>query len=141
MQIGIDTWFLESLFARFKLAGRLVDNIDDPIVADELAKSINEVNRRLAELLGKPYDPQAAGDPSGSQAAGDPTEDGEPDELELATWSRGPVLATDLIRQDHHVQTMKKVLWASMRPSMIVDGEENQQDPPDHGEGLQWGTR
>jgi len=84
MQIGIDTWFLESLFARFKLAGRLVDNIDDPIVADELAKSINEVNRRLAELLGKPYDPQAAGDPSGSQAAGDPTEDGEPDELELA---------------------------------------------------------
>lgn len=84
MQIGIDTWFLESLFARFKLAGRLVDNIDDPTVAEELAKSISEINRRLAELLGKPYDPQAAEEPSGSQAAGEPTEDGESDELELA---------------------------------------------------------
>lgn len=84
MQIGIDTWFLESLFARFKTAAHLVDNLDDPIVADELAKSINEVNRRLAELLGKPYDPQAAGEPSGSQAAEEPTEDGEPDELEFA---------------------------------------------------------
>jgi hypothetical protein len=84
MQIGIDTWFLESLFTRFKMAAHLVDHIDDPIVADELAKSINEINRRLAELLGKPYDPQAAEEPSSSQAAGEPTEDGESDELELA---------------------------------------------------------
>ncbi len=84
MQIGIDTWFLESLFARFKTAAHLVDNIDDPIVADELAKSISEINTRLAELLGKPYDPQAAGEPSSSQAAEEPTEDGESDELELA---------------------------------------------------------
>jgi hypothetical protein len=83
MQIGIDTWFLESLFARFRTAAHLVGNIDDPSVADELAKSINEINRRLAELLGKPYDPQAAGE-SSSQAAGEPTEDGESDELELA---------------------------------------------------------
>lgn len=83
MQIGIDTWFLESLFARFKMAAHLVDNIDDPIVADELAKSINEINRRLAELLGRSYDPQTAGKPSSSQAAGEPTEDGESDELEL----------------------------------------------------------
>ena len=84
MQIGIDTWFLESLFARFKTAAHLVDNIDDPIVADELAKSINKINARLAELLGKPSHPQAAGEPSSSQAAEEPTEDGEPDELELA---------------------------------------------------------
>jgi len=84
MQIGIDTWFLESLFARFKRAAHLVDNIDDPIVADELAKSINNIHRRLAELLGKPCDPQVSGEPSGSQAAEEPTEDGEPDELELA---------------------------------------------------------
>jgi hypothetical protein len=84
MQIGIDIWFLESLFARFKRAAHLVDNIDDPIVSDELAKSINNIHRRLAELLGKPCDPQASGEPSGSQAAEEPTEDGEPDELELA---------------------------------------------------------
>jgi len=84
MQIGIDTWFLESLFARFKTAAHLVDSIDDPIVADELAKSINEIKTRLAELLGKPSDPQAAGEPSSSQAAEEPTEDGESDELELA---------------------------------------------------------
>jgi hypothetical protein len=37
------------------MAAHLVDYIDDAIVADELAKSINEINRRLAELLGKPY--------------------------------------------------------------------------------------
>src|SRR5262249_27592773 len=48
MQIGIDTWFLESLFARFKTAAHLVENIDDPIVADELTKSINEIKTRLA---------------------------------------------------------------------------------------------
>lgn len=95
MQIGIDTWFLESLFARFKLARRLIDNMDDPIVADELAKSINEVIRRLAELLGKPSDPQATDEPSGSQAEEEPTEDGESDDLELANllddlcWSVG----------------------------------------------------
>lgn len=84
MQIGIDTWFIESLFARFKVAAHLVDNIDDPIIAGELAKSIDEINHRLAELLGKPYGPQAAGEPSSSQAAGEPTEDGEPDEVEFA---------------------------------------------------------
>jgi hypothetical protein len=84
MQIGIDTWFLESLFARFKVAAHLVANIDDPIVADELAKSIGEINHRLAGLLGKPYDPQAAGEPSSSQAAGEPTEDGESYEVEVA---------------------------------------------------------
>lgn len=84
MQIGIDTWFLESLFARFKRAAHLVDNIDDPIVADELAKSINNIHRRLAELLGKPCDPQASGEPSGSQTAEEPTENGESDELEFA---------------------------------------------------------
>ncbi len=83
MQIGIDTWFLESLFARFRTAAHLVGNIDDPIVADELAKSINEINRRLAEILGKPYRSEAAEESSGSQAASEPTENGDPDELEL----------------------------------------------------------
>jgi hypothetical protein len=83
MQISIDTWFLESLFARFRMAAHLVSNIDDSIVADELAKSINEIKRRLAELLGKPCDSQTAEEPSSSQAAGKPTEDGESDELEL----------------------------------------------------------
>lgn len=84
MQISIDNWFLESLFTRFKTAAHLVDNLDDPIVADELAKSINNIHRRLAELLGKPCEPQASGEPSGSQAAEEPTEDGESDELEFA---------------------------------------------------------
>jgi hypothetical protein len=54
MQIGIDTWLLESMFARFRMAAHLVGYIDDTIVADELAKSINEISRRVAELLGKP---------------------------------------------------------------------------------------
>lgn len=84
MQIGIDTWFFESLLARFRVATHLVEYIDDTIVADELAKSINEISRRLAELLGKPYGPQASGELSGSQAAGESTEDGESDELEFA---------------------------------------------------------
>ena len=84
MQIGIDTWFLESLFARFRMAAHLVDYIDDTIVADELAKSISGINHRLAELLGKPYGSQAAVEPSSSQAAGEPPEDGESDELECA---------------------------------------------------------
>lgn len=84
MQIGIDTWFLESLFARFKRAAHLVDNIDDPIVADELAKSIDNIHRRLAALLGKPCDPQVSEEPSSSQVTEEPTEDGESDELEFA---------------------------------------------------------
>jgi len=100
MQIGIDTWFLESLFARFKMAAYLVDNIDDPIVADELAKSINGINSRLAELLGKPYNPQAAGEPSSSQAAGEPTEDGESDELELALANLLDDLCESVARAD-----------------------------------------
>jgi len=84
MQIGIDTWFLESMFARFRMAAHLVDWIDDAIVADELAKSVNAICHRLAELLGKPYDPQAAREPPGSQEVEESTRGGESDELELA---------------------------------------------------------
>lgn len=84
MQNGIDTWFLESMFAHFRMAAHLVDNIDDTIVADELAKSISEISRRVAALLGKPYGPPAEGESPGSQAAGEPTKDGESDEPDLA---------------------------------------------------------
>jgi hypothetical protein len=80
MQNGIDTWFLESMFAHFRMAAHLVDNIDDAIVADELAKSINEISRRVAALLGKPYGPPAEEESSGSQAEGEPTKDSESDE-------------------------------------------------------------
>jgi len=79
MQNDIDTWYLESMFAHFRLAAHLIDCMDDITVADELAKSVNEIRRRLAALLGKPYEPQAPGEPAGSQAAEQPTE-----ELEFA---------------------------------------------------------
>ena len=84
MQNDIDTWFLESMFAHFRMAAHLVDNIDDAIVADELAKSINEISRRVAALLGKPYGPPAEEESSGSQAEGEPTKDSESDEPDLA---------------------------------------------------------
>ena len=118
MQIGIDTWFLESLFARFKLAGRLVDNIDDQSVAEELTKSINEVNRRLAELLGKSYDPQVAGEPSGSQAVEDPTEDGEPGELELAS------LLDDLCWSVARADTFTSAAESLCRELVEEDGDD-----------------
>jgi hypothetical protein len=83
MQISIDNWFLESLFARFRMAAHLVDHIDDTIVARELAQSISGITHRLAELLGRPYGSQVAEELSGSPMAGEPTEDGESAEHEV----------------------------------------------------------
>jgi hypothetical protein len=62
MQDDIDTWYLESMFARFRLAAHL----DDTSVADALVKSVTEICYRPAALLGKPYEPQAPGEPAGS---------------------------------------------------------------------------
>ena len=84
MQIDNDTWFLESTFAHCKMAAHLVGNVDDTVIADELGKSINELSRRLAELLGKPYGSPATSEPDGQQAAGEPTTDVESGELEFA---------------------------------------------------------
>jgi len=47
MQNDIDTWYLESMFARFRLAAHLVDCIDDTSVGDELAKSPTSPHSRL----------------------------------------------------------------------------------------------
>jgi hypothetical protein len=47
------------MFARFRLAAHLVDCINDTSIADELAKTVNEICHRLAALLGKPYDQPA----------------------------------------------------------------------------------
>jgi len=84
MPNDIDTWYLESMFARFKLAAHLVDCIDDTRVADELAQSVNEICHRLAALLGKPYGSAAEEDVAGSQAEGEPTNDNESYEPDLA---------------------------------------------------------
>ena len=84
MQNDIDTWYLESMFARFRSAAHLVDCIEDASITDELAKTVNEICHRLAALLGKPYGQQATEEPAGSQGTEEPTEDDKPDELELA---------------------------------------------------------
>ena len=57
MHIYIDThtWFLNSVFAHFDLAGELVGYMYDTALSDELTKLINELRRRVAELLAKPY--------------------------------------------------------------------------------------
>lgn len=81
MQNDIDTWYLESMFAHFRLAAHVVDLIDDTSIADELAKSVTEICHRLAALLGKPYGQQATEEPAGSQGTEEPTKD---DTLELA---------------------------------------------------------
>lgn len=83
MQNDIDTWYLEAMFTRFKLAAHLVDCIDDTSIADELAKMVNEVCHRLAALLGKPYDQSATEESAGSQGTEESTKDDKPDELEL----------------------------------------------------------
>jgi hypothetical protein len=84
MQNDIDTWYLESMFSRFRSAAHLVDYIEDARITDELAKTVNEICHRLAALLGKPYGQQATEEPAGSQGTEEPTEDDNPDELELA---------------------------------------------------------
>jgi len=84
MQNDIDTWYLESMFSRFRSAAHLVDYIEDASITDELAKTVNEICHRLAALLGKPCGQQASEEPAGSQGTEEPTEDDKPDELELA---------------------------------------------------------
>jgi hypothetical protein len=84
MQIDIDTWFLESMFAHLKMAAHLVGSVGDAVVADELGQSIKEISRRIAELLGEPCGPQAAGEPADPPATREPAKDGESDELEFA---------------------------------------------------------
>lgn len=70
MQISIDTEILDSIFTPAANAARFVGDIDDDIVGDALTKWINEINRLVSGLLGKPYDPQL------TEA---PTQDGEPE--------------------------------------------------------------
>jgi hypothetical protein len=76
MQIDIDTKILETIFTHATTAARLAGYLDDPIavdgtiVIDEVAKSLEEIGRLVAERLGKPYDPQLEGKP---------TQDGEPE--------------------------------------------------------------
>lgn len=84
MQNDIDTWYLESMFAHFRLAAHVVDLIDDTSIADELAKSVTEICHRLAALLGKPYGQQATEEPAGSQGTEESTKVDKSDELELA---------------------------------------------------------
>jgi len=84
MQNDIDTWYLESMFSRFRLAAHLVDCIDDTSIADELAKSVDEICRRLAALLGKPYGQPATEEAAGRKGTEEPTKDDKSDELELA---------------------------------------------------------
>ena len=79
MQNDIDTWYLESMFSRFRLAAHLVDCIDDASIADELAKSVDEICHRLAALLGKPYGQQATEEAAGSQGTEEPTKDDKSD--------------------------------------------------------------
>ena len=55
VNIDTDTWFLNSVFTRFDLAGELVGYMYNAAASDELTKSINELQRRVAELLGKAY--------------------------------------------------------------------------------------
>lgn len=62
MQISIDTEILESIFTHATNAARLANDIDDGIIDDALTKSINEIHRVVAGMLGEPYDPQPTGE-------------------------------------------------------------------------------
>ena len=74
MQIEIDTEILETIFTHATNAARLAGYLDEPIavdgtiVIDEVAKSLEEIGRLIAERLGKPYSPE-----------GEPTQGGELD--------------------------------------------------------------
>ena len=80
MQIEIDTEILETIFTHATTAARhagYIDNVDNVVDIDDiddaidaLIKSINEICRVVAGLLGKSYAPQPAGAP---------IEDGEPE--------------------------------------------------------------
>lgn len=83
MQNDIDTWYLESMFTRFRSAAHLVDCIDDTSIADELGKMVNEVCHRLAALLGRPCDEPATEESAGPQETEESTKDDKSDELEF----------------------------------------------------------
>jgi hypothetical protein len=69
VNIDTDTWFLNSVFAHFDLAGELVGYMYNTAVSDELTKSINELQRRVAELLAKAYGLQPSAKSDDSRAA------------------------------------------------------------------------
>jgi hypothetical protein len=70
MQIEIDTEILETIFTHATTAARLAGYLDDPIavdgtiVIDEVAKSLEEIGRLIAERLGKQYGPRPEGEPT-----------------------------------------------------------------------------
>lgn len=70
MQIEIDTEILETIFTYAKTAAHLTGYLDDPITVDgtivieEVAKSLEEIGRLIAERLGKPYGPRSEGEPA-----------------------------------------------------------------------------
>jgi hypothetical protein len=84
VNIAIDTWFLNSVFAQFELAGEIVGYMYDADVSDELTKSINELRRRVAEILSKPYGLQPSAEPVDSRAPAESNKDVESGEPELA---------------------------------------------------------
>jgi len=58
MQISVDTEILETIFTHAKGAARIAGFLDNAIVVGALHKSINEIGRIVAGLLGKPYAPK-----------------------------------------------------------------------------------
>jgi len=59
MQISVETELLETIFTHAKGAARIASFLDNAIVLGALNKSINEICRLVAGLLGKPYDPKS----------------------------------------------------------------------------------
>lgn len=83
VNIDMDTWFLNFVFAHFDLAGELVGYMHNTAVADELTKSINELQRRVAELLAKAYGLQPSEKPDDSPIADESIRDGTSRRSEL----------------------------------------------------------
>lgn len=59
MQISVDTEILETIFIHAKGAARIASFLDNAIVVGALNKSIHEIGRLVAGLLGKPYAPKS----------------------------------------------------------------------------------
>jgi hypothetical protein len=59
MQISVETEILETIFLHAKGAARIASFLDNAIVLGALNKSINEIGRLVAGLLGKPYAPKS----------------------------------------------------------------------------------
>jgi hypothetical protein len=81
----VDIGYLESAFTHLEMATFLVGNMDDALIADELAKPLAEVSRRTAELLDEPYGPQAGstGKPDVPPAATEPMGGDKSEEFEF----------------------------------------------------------